>query len=114
MISRPTRSTRTYTLFPVTTLFRSWADAARLGHAALRLEEVHRGQDTDRPGRIGVAQTTRGFERALLRGIDQGAEHDQAPGEFLPQVAGQLLRSEERRVGEECVSTCRSRWSPYP
>src|SRR3546814_5002019 len=24
------------------------------------------------------------------------------------------LRSEERRVGTECVSTCRSRWSPYP
>src|SRR3546814_14629775 len=23
------------------------------------------------------------------------------------------LRSEERRVGKECVSTCRSRWSPY-
>src|SRR3546814_18395977 len=23
-------------------------------------------------------------------------------------------RSEERRVGTECVSTCRSRWSPYP
>src|SRR3546814_8668752 len=23
------------------------------------------------------------------------------------------VRSEERRVGEECVSTCRSRWSPY-
>src|SRR3546814_14247791 len=22
-------------------------------------------------------------------------------------------RSEERRIGEECVSTCRSRWSPY-
>src|SRR3546814_14140757 len=34
--------------------------------------------------------------------------------------AGQLdlviakRRSEERRVGNECVSTCRSRWSPYP
>src|SRR3546814_12460062 len=26
---------------------------------------------------------------------------------FLPR------RSEERRVGKECVSTCRSRWSPY-
>src|SRR3546814_8699888 len=28
---------------------------------------------------------------------------------------GQILfqRSEERRVGKECVSTCRSRWSPY-
>src|SRR3546814_2166931 len=24
-----------------------------------------------------------------------------------------LERSEERRVGKECVSTCRSRWSPY-
>src|SRR3546814_14784542 len=24
------------------------------------------------------------------------------------------FRSEERRVGKECVSTCRSRWSPYP
>src|SRR3546814_5543894 len=24
-----------------------------------------------------------------------------------------IVRSEERRVGKECVSTCRSRWSPY-
>src|SRR3546814_14777814 len=24
-----------------------------------------------------------------------------------------VVRSEERRVGNECVSTCRSRWSPY-
>src|SRR3546814_2430723 len=29
----------------------------------------------------------------------------------LPQAIP--LRSEERRVGKECVSTCRSRWSPY-
>src|SRR3546814_12502535 len=27
--------------------------------------------------------------------------------------AGGGQRSEERRVGKECVSTCRSRWSPY-
>src|SRR3546814_2805172 len=26
---------------------------------------------------------------------------------------GRSDRSEERRVGKECVSTCRSRWSPY-
>src|SRR3546814_15573174 len=26
---------------------------------------------------------------------------------------GWVARSEERRVGKECVSTCRSRWSPY-
>src|SRR3546814_8266807 len=29
------------------------------------------------------------------------------------QGAGLSFRSEERRVGTECVSTCRSRWSPY-
>src|SRR3546814_6870315 len=27
--------------------------------------------------------------------------------------SGAASRSEERRVGKECVSTCRSRWSPY-
>src|SRR3546814_14799715 len=26
---------------------------------------------------------------------------------------GVLARSEDRRVGKECVNTCRSRWSPY-
>src|SRR3546814_19365008 len=29
---------------------------------------------------------------------------------LAPALVG---RSEERRVGKECVSTCRSRWSPY-
>src|SRR3546814_6595279 len=29
------------------------------------------------------------------------------------EVLRQCIRSEERRVGEECVSRCRSRWSPY-
>src|SRR3546814_11872125 len=28
-------------------------------------------------------------------------------------LEGVRARSEERRVGKECVSTCRSRWSPY-
>src|SRR3546814_4282899 len=28
-------------------------------------------------------------------------------------VISEFMRSEERRVGKECVSTCRSRWSPY-
>src|SRR3546814_14560811 len=43
---------------------------------------------------------------------------------LLPALAGLMIgyalrlygrdgRSEERRVGKECVSTCRSRWSPY-
>src|SRR3546814_12703160 len=29
-----------------------------------------------------------------------------------PAGAAAAIRSEERRVGKECVSTCRSRWSP--
>src|SRR3546814_7090666 len=34
--------------------------------------------------------------------------------EGIGQLVGGLpMRSEERRVGKECVSTCRSRWSPY-
>src|SRR3546814_11942589 len=37
--------------------------------------------------------------------------------QIVANAGGQLWyedRSEERRVGKECVSTCRSRWSPYP
>src|SRR3546814_7665742 len=36
-----------------------------------------------------------------VRGVRRTFEAENAP------------RSEERRVGKECVSTCRSRWSPY-
>src|SRR3546814_12563080 len=32
---------------------------------------------------------------------------------LLDENGKQLSRSEERRVGKECVSTCKSRWSPY-
>src|SRR3546814_14157491 len=32
---------------------------------------------------------------------------------FVIQNMTCALRSEERRVGKKCVSTCRSRWSPY-
>src|SRR3546814_15081911 len=31
----------------------------------------------------------------------------------VPNKEGSPARSEERRVGKECVSTCRSRWAPY-
>src|SRR3546814_12134623 len=37
----------------------------------------------------------------LLRSLNDNGGHPGGP------------RSEERRVGKECVSTCRSRWSPY-
>src|SRR3546814_5731730 len=32
---------------------------------------------------------------------------------LIGRDAAPAARSEERRVGKECVSTCRSRWSPY-
>src|SRR3546814_7691879 len=31
----------------------------------------------------------------------------------IDQLGSESARTEERRVGKECVSTCRSRWSPY-
>ena len=38
---------------------------------------------------------------------------DHATAAALPLVSLNELRSEERRVGKECHTTCRSRWSPY-
>src|SRR3546814_15673973 len=43
---------------------------------------------------------------------------ERQPGPVIPvacwaHVRRKFHRSEERRVGKECVSTCRSRWSPY-
>src|SRR3546814_17821171 len=35
--------------------------------------------------------------------------------DFLPALGASVIeRSEARRVGKECVSTCSSRWAPYP
>src|SRR3546814_19165035 len=41
------------------------------------------------------------------------AGHRAERGEFGRGEADEIQRSEERRVGEECVRTCRSRWWPY-
>src|SRR3546814_5167399 len=41
-----------------------------------------------------------------------GVEKRYAGGSAAAVAALDLARSEERRVGNECVSTCRSRWSP--
>src|SRR3546814_21069360 len=56
------------------------------------------------------------FERIDLLGLYEidlvGAAISEAV-EGPRAVAAAVARSEERRVGNECVSTCRSRWSPY-
>src|SRR3546814_6207645 len=66
---------------------------------------------TGERGHVAVVEALRG------RAADPQASVDIADLELSPQVLAPLrrlaLRSEERRVGKECVSTCRSRWSPY-
>src|SRR3546814_14972565 len=47
-----------------------------------------------------------GEGRESIAGDDREERLDDDPGDDEG-------RSEERRVGKECVSTCRSRWSPY-
>src|SRR3546814_1757140 len=41
-----------------------------------------------------------------------GAEPRRRLGRRIIGLQAEARRSEERRVGKECVSTCRSRWSP--
>ena len=52
---------------------------------------------------------------AVAKLADLGVKHDPVATVVDPRSqAGTLLRrSEERRVGKECPSLCRSRWSPY-
>src|SRR3546814_13373357 len=50
-------------------------------------------------------------------GTDAAGQVIEAFGSFVMGgnfVIGVIIRSEERRVGKEGVSTCRCRWSPYP
>src|SRR3546814_15965725 len=58
-----------------------------------------------------IYRGTSGWE---TRGIAAAAIDRRWP--FIGEAFGgtqKITRSEERRVGKECVSTCRSRWSPY-
>src|SRR3546814_20449800 len=120
MIRRPPRSTRTDTLFPYTTLFRS--DSAGFGAGGRdricirRSVRVHHragcaqpesdvlvGRDyrlADRSARAASLHCCRAICRAGGRHVVAG----------LPWTS--CVRSEERRVGNECVSTCSSWWSP--
>src|SRR3546814_9915631 len=75
--------------------------------AELRAHFVHHRQ------RLGPVETD--LRRALMQ-FRSPTERRQRAGHVIEQ--GQLFRcgrfrSEERRVGKESVSTCRSRWSPY-
>src|SRR3546814_17141871 len=126
MIRRPPRSTRTDTLFPYTTLFRSHHDRvftlARglLRRNALSKTEAEHLIDAAGAARLRAATASgtdawravwkalKSEERVLPEVALAGATAFEAAGE--PAEA----RSEERRVGKGGDSTCRSRWWPYP
>src|SRR3546814_3972233 len=50
--------------------------------------------------------------RVIVAGVAANLAFEQVEQAIKPN-GGAAIRSEERRVGKECVSTCRSRWSPY-
>src|SRR3546814_16916050 len=127
MIRRPPRSTRTDTLFPYTTLFRSpgqtLAEVNGLGtvwvNAAIP-EAQAGGVRVGAPARVTVTafpdETFTGRVTAILpqahlesRTLTARVEIANRGGRLRP---GLFARSHARRVGTECVSTCRYRWSP--
>src|SRR3546814_11190463 len=105
MIRRTPRSTRTDTLFPYTTLFLS--DARNLGREVMIGLDLAAGvefqADLVEAKPFGVRTAADGHQHDIgldLLGRTPGGGFD-----------GQG-RSEERRVGEEGVSTCTLRWWP--
>src|SRR3546814_11586598 len=61
------------------------------------------------PGKAKNLPERTGLGEADRKGLSRIGEAISA----LERRAMEAERSEERRVGNECVSTCRSRWSPY-
>src|SRR3546814_10975649 len=120
MIRRPPRSTRTDSLFPYTTLFRSLVQR-RIEVANPRTVRLA-AADEDRGAAIAV---TRGAATLLATELLAGAGDIRAlagtaggaaalfelPGDDAMKNIGP--RSEERRVGKEGVRTCKTRWAPY-
>src|SRR3546814_20239388 len=119
MIRRPPRSTRTDTLFPYSTLFRSGCVTV------VGLDpRVTRGEDATASRLLPLSlpglsrQSISPPARTLANGaMDPRVEPEGDGGEMAMDGAkpadSTRTRSEGRRVGNEGVSTCRSRWSRY-
>src|SRR3546814_17694070 len=122
MIRRPPRSTRTYTLFPYTTLFRShdsqWTLKVGAGGLVRTVNvNVHVDQ-WDGPERVDFSYRLQG-EPVVGSGAYVATRKGPRQTEISLKVRVEgsgpmapMWRSEERRVGKGGVSTCRSRWSP--
>src|SRR3546814_15730018 len=112
MLLLPPRSTRTDTLFPYTALFRSREDDEVTGFVDLVSERAWH-YNLDRQSDLVEMP-----EQVKDREADARRELLESLADFDDGLLEQLLedkvpRSEERRVGKECVSTCRFGWSPY-
>src|SRR3546814_13121940 len=109
MIRRQPRSTRTDTLFPYTTLFRSIFDDKIIGghidpHAAIA--QVQKSTIAQCHGRF------RANPFAPLAGCaGRSASALECAAIYYRGGLSPCQSSEERRVGKEWFSTCRSRWS---
>src|SRR3546814_20181605 len=114
MIRRPPRSTRTDTLFPYTTLCRSsfTTDLQAAIHGADAVF-IAVGTPTGRTG--GEADLTYVYDAVrevagALNGYTVVVNKSTVP----VGTGREVERSDERRVGQECGSTCSTRWSPHP
>src|SRR3546814_15641040 len=75
-------------------------------HVGVALIEA--AEQADHGGELGTQAPAARLQRVELRRQPQVVVREELPDQRLLS-----LRSEERRVGKECVSPCRSRWSPY-
>src|SRR3546814_11544418 len=98
-----------------------WSSYVCSSDLAGHLVAVHKGRlDTKRLLLIGHLDTVfepdspfQRFERMGDKAKGPGAGDDKGGMTVIVAALRAMKRSEERRVGTECVSTCRSRWSPY-
>src|SRR3546814_18281416 len=121
MVRRPPGSTRTDTLFPYTTLFRS-VDAPVDGNAAIPVGTgpgvgIAQGIEPAR-GILGPVPVVEAMDRHDALGAEPHEERmlvaaGSAPGGKDIDQPDFALRSEERRVGKKCVRPGRSGWWPY-
>src|SRR3546814_11229634 len=73
------------------------------------------GRKTEKEKFAGGLYTTtcEAFISANGRAIQAATSHALGDVRLPLTILLRFTRSEERRVGKECVSPCRSRWSPY-
>src|SRR3546814_18987597 len=111
MILQPPRSTRTYTLFPYTTLFRSCTTPANYFHI-LRRQML---RSFRKPLIMMTPKSLLRHKMAVSKAEDfMGDTHFMRILSDTNSQGDENTRDqEERSVGKECVRTCRSRWSPY-